>query len=81
VVGRQRHDVSTLISEKRVNADDDCAGAQLDKGAEGVLISPFSIQDMQLQAERARASRTPLVSGSVRELSGSSRKFDWHSGE
>jgi hypothetical protein len=35
MAGRQRNDLSTLVREERVGADDECTGAELDKGFEG----------------------------------------------
>ena len=56
MAGRQRHDLSALVSEKRVDADNEPASAQLDKLLEGCVDFAFcaGIQDMQLQPERTR---------------------------
>ena len=56
MAGRQRHDLISLASEKRVDADKEAAGAQLDKFLEGRVDFAFraGIQDMQLQPERTR---------------------------
>ncbi len=65
MAGRQRHDLSALISEKRVDADKERAGAQLDKLPEGCVDFAFraGIQDMQLQPERTRCVPHPFCFG------------------
>jgi hypothetical protein len=35
VAGRQSHDLGALVREKRIGADHECAGSELDKGFEG----------------------------------------------
>ena len=49
----------TLVSQKRIDTDDEPAGAELDKPFEGSVDFTYrrAIQDMQLQPER-----TPCVS-------------------
>jgi hypothetical protein len=50
VAGRQSHDLGALAGEKRVSADDERPGAELDKGSEGCvdLARGARRQDMQL---------------------------------
>jgi hypothetical protein len=50
MAGRQRDDLSTLVCEQRVGADDECVGVEFDKGSEGPvdLARRARRQDMQL---------------------------------
>ena len=62
MAGRQRHDLISLANEKRVDANNEPAGAQLDKLPEGCVDFAFcaGIQDMQLQPERTRCVPHPF---------------------
>ena len=53
---RQSDDLSTLVSEKRIAAEDERASSELDKRPEGCVNLPCGArsQDMRLQSERMR---------------------------
>jgi hypothetical protein len=53
VAGRQANDLAPTIGQKRVDADDERGGAQLDKGAKRCVDLAFGagIQNVQVQAE------------------------------
>jgi hypothetical protein len=55
--------------KKRVNADDKCAGAQLDKGAEGRVDFPFQHSGHAAAGRERRAAFRKLIPGSLKELS------------
>jgi hypothetical protein len=69
VPSRQRHDLSALVGEERVAADDERAGSKLDKGLECCvdLARGARSQDISLEPERTRcilhASRFGLGAG------------------
>jgi hypothetical protein len=67
MAGRQRDDLSTLVREERVGADDECTGAELDKvsKAESISFAVLAGRICSCSPRERTASCRFLVSDSV----------------